>query len=569
MTRVEQVLGVVARLYPRTVGANDGLDRALAFLGTELASETVVRAGYGGAIVVLSLLVPVVVLVPNWAVTPVALAGLLAAGGAAIAGHLGPTVLATAKRTRALGRAPALVTRAVLRMRVTPATEPAAAFAAQTAAGPLAASLEEHVHRARGQPASGFETFAEEWADLFPALRRSLLLVESAGAAPVGERERVLDRSVTAILDGTREEMTAFAASVKGPTTALFAFGVLVPLALVAMLPAARVTGVPVPFSWFVAVFDVLLPAALLGTSAWLLARRPVAFPPPTVDRSHPDVPDRWWPTIGVSLVAAVVGALGGALVVAPWAGLVGAVGGGCGTGLVWRFRPAKRVRDRTRAVEAGLPDALYHVGRQVEDGRSVEAAMADVAGAVADPTGAVFADAARRQRQLSVGVPEAFLGPHGALASVPSPRASASASLLGLAASEGPPAGGAIVAIADHLDELATVEAEAEQAIASVTGTLANTGALFGPLVAGTTVALADGLTVQGVVVSTTGPGTGAVGLAVGWYVLLLAAILTTLSTGLSKGLDRSLVGYRVGWAVLASTASFLAAIHVTSLFV
>jgi hypothetical protein len=39
------------------------------------------------------------------------------------------------------------------------------------------------------------------------------------------------------------------------------------------------------------------------------------------------------------------------------------------------------------------------------------------------------------------------------------------------------------------------------------------------------------------------------------------MATLLTVLATGLARGLDRSLVGYRVGLALLAATATYLTA--------
>jgi hypothetical protein len=263
--------------------------------------------------------------------------------------------------------------------------------------------------------------------------------------------------------------------------------------------------------------------------------------------------------------------------------GPLAAAGSACGAALVVYYRPITEVRERVRAVEDGLADALYQIGRRVEEGEAVESAVATAAEEVADPTGAVLREAAQRQRRLKVGVREAFLGEHGALADIPSPRARSTATLLALAASEGRPAGGAIVAMADNVEELAAVERDARHEIGTVTGTLANTAALFGPLVAGATVALAAGMDVGGTVAVgavratetagtagvASGSSTAGLGLAVGAYALVLAAILTTLSTGLAHGLDRALVGYRVGWALLVATATYLAAIHAVGLFV
>ena len=186
--------------------------------------------------------------------------------------------------------------------------------------------------------------------------------------------------------------------------------------------------------------------------------------------------------------------------------------------------------------------------------------------------TGALFADAVGVQRRLRVGVVESFCGEYGVLESVPSPRVAGVVTLLGLAASEGRPAGRAIVSMADQLAALSRLDAEARRELASVTETLSNTAAFFGPLVAGATVALADGMAParsldQGAV--TAPMATGEFGFAVGVYVLLSAVLLTTLSVGIANGLDRHLVASRVGSALVSATATFLVAFVVAGALV
>jgi hypothetical protein len=554
------VLRRLATCWPWPVETDDGesyadLRRALAYLDAAADAETTVRAGNAAAALVALLGGLLALVAPGPLRVLVAAAVLVVALGVAHAARRGPIALATARRTAALGTAPALVARAVLRMRVEPASERAAAFAAR-GEGRLAESLREHVRRAEGTPRSGLASFGAAWADWNPPLRRATLLVGSAADAPAGEREATLDRAMTAILDGTRDRMAEFAESVRGPTTALYAFGVLLPLALVAVLPAARVAGFPLSIPVLVVVYDLLLPAALVGAGAWLSVRRPAAFPPPAVSRDHPAVSSRRWPTLAVGVGAALLGLL--ATTPLPgWTRWPAITGGGMGAALFWWFRPVKAVRDDARAVEANLTDALYLVGRRVRDGAAVESAVADAAPEVAGRTGEALAETAGLQRRLRVGVREAFLGEYGALADVPSSQARSVAALLALAAREGRPAGRAVVAMADHVDDLQRVEREARRELASVTGTLRNTAAVFGPLVGGATVALADGMAA-----GTLGEPlpTAALGLAVGGYVLLMAAVLTALATGLERGFDRALVGYRVGLALLGAVGSFLA---------
>lgn len=551
----------VASLYPRPVDAGPELDRALGFLGADVGAETVVRAGYVAV-------VPAAFLgLAGWlAAFPgrPAVAVAFAVGTGAAAAHLVrrlPLALATVRRTQALGETTALVGRMALRMRVDPTPERAAQFAARTGRGPLAASLNDHTRRARGGPQTGLGSFAAEWREWFPALERAAALIAASADAPPGERERGLDRAFEAVRRGTRDRMAAFADDVRGPVNGVYAFGVLLPTALVGMLPAARAAGVAVGVEHVVVAYDLLLPAALVAANAWLFLNRPVAFPPPDVDRDHPDVPDGPGTALFACVAVGGIAAAAGRALVASWAGPVAAVGAGAGAALVVRYRPVKRVRDRAHAVESGLEDALYLVGRRVSEGEAVEPAVAAAGEELPGATGDVFADAAGVQRRLRIGVREAFLGDGGALADVPSPRTRSAAALLALAAREGEPAGGAVVATAEQLGELRRVESEARRELGRVTRTLANTAAIFAPLVGGATVALVAGMSAR-----STGRFGGALpvealGPAIGGYVLLLAVVLTALAAGLEHGLDRAIVGYRSGWALLSATATYLAA--------
>jgi hypothetical protein len=238
--------------------------------------------------------------------------------------------------------------------------------------------------------------------------------------------------------------------------------------------------------------------------------------------------------------------------------------------------------------------DALYLVGRRVDEGEAVETALHRAADELTGPIETVLTEAVANQRRLGADVRGAFLGEHGALSTVPSPRARSIVSLLVLSAREGQPAGSALISMADHVESLQTVEREAREELDAVTATLGNTAAVFGPLVAGATVAMASHLATQGVFsggylsaatsarVTTaasgvaTGPAGQAtplspalIGRAVGCYVLLSTAILTTLSTSLERGFDRALVGYRVGVALLLGTITYFAAIEATGMFV
>jgi len=562
--------------WPRNPDPGEDLVRAVAFLDWSTSATAVVRAGYGGAVLAgtFAILLGVAVQFPTPGLIP--LLSLAAALGAAHTIHRLPVVLATLRRTRALGDAPGIVARAVLQMRIEPTVESAATFAARTGEGPLASSLAAHVREAAGGPDAGLARFGEHWSEWFPELRRATALVEAAANAPPGDRGRTLDRATDAVLSGTAERMGTFASDVRGPATALYAFGVLLPMALVALLPAAGVAGIPVTLPVVVAAYDVVLPLLVAGAGGWLLVRRPVAFPPARVPPDHPVR----YSSRGVPLLAGTaagfVSFLVATVLLPRWVCPVLVAGIGVGTTLLVAARPVVLVRRRVTAAESNLPDALYLVGRRVSAGTAVETAIAEAAAELPGETGEVFERAGAVQRELRVGVEAAFLGECGALTELPGTRLESAARLLAAAAREGQPAGRAVVDSADHLAELAAIEREARNDLANVTGTLGHTGAVFGPMVGGATVRLAEGMATTGLgttgldnsVAGRTAAGSVAegvagidpagLGLAVGAYVLMLSVLLTGLAVGLERGLDRALVAYRSGWALSSAAVVF-----------
>lgn len=546
----------LAALYPASVEASDELAETLAFVDAPHEAETVVRASYGAGITATAF--PLGLLALGAPAPFVLFFALVAPVSTIYAIQSLPGLWAAFRRTEALGATPNLVGRAVLRMQVQPSLERAVRFAADTGDGPLADSLAAHVDRSVGTPRTGLLSFAAEWAEWFPALRRSAHLLATAQDAPEGERARTLDRALAAVLDGTRSRMADFTASIRGPTTGLFAFGIMLPLALVALVPAVPMVGIPVNIWIVVLLYNVVLPAGLVVASCWLLVRRPVAFPPPTVGPDHPDVPDRlerraaWGVAAGIGSYT-VTSAVGPAHL-AP----VVAAGIGLGVALLAVFGPILAVRNHVRAVESHLTDALYVVGRQVAEGESVESAIALAADRVPGETGDVFERAAGVQRRLHVGVEAAFLGEHGALRDIPSPRARGTAALLAIAADEGEPAGRAVVSMADHLEELADVEAETKRNLATVTGTLDDTAAYFGPLVAGATVGMAAMMAEEDLLAATDVDAAAfpaeSLALAIGVYLITLCFVLLPLSIALRHGVDRALIGYHVGRALVSS---------------
>lgn len=572
--QVGNVLASVVEAWPVEPSVCDDVEEAYRFLGLPRPRSWVAAGDALGAF--LGVVVTGGLLLVESAAAPF---GIAVGVVPSLFARRGAVLLARLRRTRALGSAPALTARLVLRLRIEPSLERAVRFAGRGGDDRLSASLVVHATRATATPESGLRTFATRWGRWDPCLERAAALVAAAASAPPTARERGCERALEAVLDGTRDRLAGFAADVRGPATGLYAFGVLLPLALVGVLPAANVAGVSVPASVLVGLYDVVLPVGVAAAGVWLVSRRPVAFPAPRVGRDHPAVPDRRGRAILLGLVAG-----GSAAVVAqqllPWAVPVAAAGVGCGVALVDHFGPARRVGEWIRDVERGIPDALTLVGRRVSEGTAVEQALDATAEELPGATGDLFDAASARGERLRLDVSQAFVGQHGVLVDVPSPRARDAATLLSLAATEGRPAGDVLVAAGDHLRELHGVERAAKRDLAAITKTLANTAVLFGPLVGGVTVAMAGRLAstptvgdaaVEGSAAAVGGSlalSTPVLGQAVGLYVLILAAELTALSTALERGLDPTLLGYRVGVALPLASVAYVAAVLVAGQF-
>jgi len=601
---VQRALVAAARAWPERyvdwIDPDEELIRGCAYLDLSVDAERITAAAATASVLIGACVFVVAV---GWsllgsAVAP-SLAVPLASGIATMAGWSAfsmtcraPVLASTIGRTRAVGDAATVTSALALSLRLAPVPERAARFAANAGTGPLHRSLADHADHAvvTGAADGGLSAFAAEWREWFPALDRSVaLLLAAVDADPGDDRSRLLDRAVAAVEDDLRDRTASFAGDLRAPVTGLYAFGVLLPLALVGTLPAAVAAGVPVPARAFVVTYDLVLPATVAVAAGRLLLRRPVAMPVPRIGATHPDVSDRRGMALLAAAATAAAGWFAAPVVAGEWASPVLAVGGGVGVGLCVHLHPRREVRRAVDERDRGLSDALALLGRRVADGEAVEGALPAVAASLSGPTADALAEATRRRSALGAPVGRALAGdgaPFGP-ARGSGGRAAGAVTAITTAATEGRPAGDALMTHADRLDALATAERAARRELATVTGTLRDTAALFGPLVGGATVALAGRLddlggfaggigsttgdigSTAGAVGHTAGDAVAAeaavlsaslVGPVVGVYVLSLAATLTALATGLERGFDRTIVGYRVGIALATASGAFVA---------
>ena len=153
-------------------------------------------------------------------------------------------------KVHSLGDVPEVISYIVMSMKLNPNIERAFKFAAMNSKRQLARDTKKLMWdlqiRAYDSMDDALDAFANggEYSEHF---KRAIFLIKSSTC----EREEAmrtitLNRALDVVLQGTKGLMQSFSSSLHSPTLILYSIFVMVPLALVAMLPAAAIVGLKV-----------------------------------------------------------------------------------------------------------------------------------------------------------------------------------------------------------------------------------------------------------------------------------------------------------------------------------
>lgn len=501
-----------------------------------------------------------------------------------------PKTRARHLRIHSLGDMPEVLSYVVMSMKLVPNLETALWFAADNSARPLARDLRRLLWQLNMRAYEGMDhaidDFADRWGRWNDHFRRAIHLVKSSQAEPT-EAQRIitLNRALDVALDGTRGMMESFSRQLFTPTVVLYSIGVMIPLALVAILPAASTIGIKISLTDLFLVYDVFLPLGAIAYGEHILSKRPASFGPPVIPGDHPG--------LGENRSKAILAALGAALgfgalywfplgVVPRSFAVLWAIAAAISTYCLLAYRPHKRVRDRVKRMEAEFADALFIMGRRISEGRSPEESLAHAA-RVMDQTAIAgpFQAAAYNLVALHTDLYGALFHPeYGALQRVYSDRIRAVMLLFIESVEKSHEATGvAVVKIADHLKELQDVEEDIRGTLYTTTSMMRTTAVVFAPLIAGVTLALGGHITrllaettekLSGLPESAMsylpmvprfqmmGLDMDAFALVLGLYILILTGVLTRFTGGIDHGDDWPQYMYELGYAVPTATVVF-----------
>ncbi|HIH73894.1 MAG TPA: hypothetical protein HA306_00925 [Methanosarcina sp.] len=518
-----------------------------------------------------------------------------------------------------LGDIPEILSYIIMSMKLVPNLEHAVLFAARNSEKPLATDLKKLTWDLNLRIYSSMDdallSFADLWGRNSEYFKRSLHLIKSSTAEP-DEAQRVitLNRALDISLEGTESLMEVFAAKLKTPSYVLYSIFILIPLALVALLPAVTVVGIKPKITDLILLYDFVFPLLAAVYSEYILMQRPVAFIPSKIPDSHPDLADikqkkRFALLTGalVCLLTAPLGyfllafgnpgeivsttPLGGYLL--PALPLI--VGGTAGLSIYFYSSsiPYKKIRDRIKQMEQEFADSLFVLGRRISEGKAPEEAFAHTARTMeGSKIGEAYEEISMNLLSMRTNLKDAIFDKEfGAFRHVYSERIRNTMLLFTESVHKNHEAAGAsIIKLADHLKELSAVEERIRRSLYDVTSTMRTTAAVFAPLIAGITLALSEVITkilnqvaervsrvpadLSGMPVEITPEAfSQSISpdqflLAIGVYIIIISAILTRFAGAIEYGGERAQLKYDLA-CMLPITVIIFAASAAASRFI
>lgn len=519
---------------------------------------------------------------------------------------------------RSLGDIPEILSYLVMYLKLVPNLENSVMFAASHSSTTLAGDLQKLVWDMEIRVYHGINDaltdFASRWGRWSEYFKRSLHLIRSS-LLQKDEASRIitLDRALDVSLEGTKETMNQFANRLHQPTVILYSIGIMIPLSLVAMLPAAGLVGIQITIMQMFLLYDVFLPLFILLYIRKILLSRPAAFHPTAIPASHPDLisVDKKKHTIIAIVVGWGIASPGIVFLAYPYffssdipldmmffiadpKGLnaffpmtlffILAAAISVSLYCMQVYHPYKKIRDEIKKMEQEFSDALYIVGKRLSEEKSPEESFSYAACTM---QGSQIAEVFRQTSYNLIGMhtnlyDALYSKEYGSLTHVHSERIKAIFCLFVEGTKKSQRAVSiSLIRIADHLKQLQDVERKITDMLYELTTTLRSTVTLFAPLIAGVTLSIT--LLISHILKSftLTGPSEALTELplsipgmsqtfmmenirpeffvlVIGIYLMELVVLLTYFTNGLSEGDDKATFMYSLGRTMPVSMSVF-----------
>ena len=198
-------------------------------------------------------------------------------------------------KIHSLGDIPEILSYLVMYLKLVPNLENSVKFAASESSTSLADDLrkmlwdmEIRIYHGVDEALNNFANFWGRWNDHF---KRSLHLIRSSIHESEGaQRIITLNRALDVGLDGTRDLMNQFSSKLHQPAMVIYSIGIMIPLSIIAMLPAAGLIGLKITIFQVFFLYDIILPLIVFLYTHKILLMRPASFNPPNIPNNHPNI---------------------------------------------------------------------------------------------------------------------------------------------------------------------------------------------------------------------------------------------------------------------------------------
>jgi len=430
-------------------------------------------------------------------------------------------------KIHSLGDIPEVLSYVVMYLKLVPNIENSIKFAVQESSTALINDLRKMIWDMELRVYHGINdalsNFAQQWGQWSDHFKRSLHLIRSSVDEPE-EAQRIitLNKALDVGLEGTRNIMYEFAEKLHQPTMVIYSIGIMIPLAVIAMLPTAGLIGLQITIFQVFLLYDMILPLVLYLYMRKILLSRPATFNPPKIPQGHPllyNIKKKKEAVIAgsISIVITLPGCLllfypmyfshymsenmfliEGMQMVNEILPLSLCIIWGIAAGISYYtlrvYQPYKKIRDNIKDMEKEFGDALYILGKRLGERKSPEESFIYTGDIMkGSAIASLFSHTAYNLTALHTTISQALFHPeYGSLKYVYSFRIKAIMRLFVEGIKKGQQSVSiSIIRLADHLKELQQVERTIKETLYTLTSTLRATAMIFAPIIAGVTIAI------------------------------------------------------------------------------
>lgn len=523
-----------------------------------------------------------------------------------------PLYIAKLRKLKILGQAPLATLYLVIAMEVTPNLESSVAFAAKNMPDPMGRifKLLLWLVETRTEPdmeaaINWYSKKIKQWA---PHVSEGLYLVSGSMREVGAMRTRTLEKSVTVVLEGTQRMMEDFARGLDLPVMATNAFGIMLPVLLLVMLPIISVfvsTANVGPA--MLLLYDFVLPLMLGVIIIYILGKRPGSISEIKYRKSKFKVNIMGkelnaLPTmvtvaflflvlqIAIFIVnPAIISPIVSGLQTAPSTltmPLIIALGVPAGLYYLSWAQENRETKRKIEALEREFASALYQLGNTMSQGVPIEQAMEDVASRMKGSETEVFFTTAT-SRMKTIGWPlemVLFDDKHGIMQHFPSNLIRNIMLVILKSAEKGPKSASVTaISVSKYLKVMQDVKDKINDMLSDAISSIKFQGMFLIPIITGTVVGLGEitsnllvqiGQQIANIMQMGSVSGVGYVSdflnvegalqpsflqLVVGIYVLISCLILGLFVGGLQDGWDRMAMYENMGSVTLFGTITYV----------